>query len=75
MHADWWLHISLPQPRSSTPEADFLFFGLVVGQERELGYFSLSELETVRGPLGLPIERDLSFKPCPLSRVMRREIR
>src|SRR5206468_1119373 len=42
-------------------------FGLVIGLERELGYFSLTELEEVRGPLGLPIERDLHFEPCPLS--------
>ena len=43
-------------------------FGLVMGHERELGYFSLTELESVRGPLGLPIERDLFFQPCPLSK-------
>ncbi|MCL5772313.1 MAG: DUF2958 domain-containing protein [Actinobacteria bacterium] len=30
-----------------------LFFGLVCGFERELGYFSLSELESVKGPLGV----------------------
>ena len=45
-----------------------LCFGLVVGHARELGYFSLDELESVRGPLGLPIERDLSWEPVPLSR-------
>jgi hypothetical protein len=28
----------------------------------ELGYVSLAELRTVRGRLGLPIERDLSFR-------------
>ena len=28
----------------------------------ELGYVSLSELQTVRGRLGLPIERDLHFR-------------
>ena len=44
-----------------------LCFGLVIGHERELGYFSLEELEEVRGPMGLPIERDLYFKPCPVS--------
>ena len=38
------------------------FFGLVHGHEAELGYFMLSELEGVRGPLGLPIERDLYWK-------------
>lgn len=42
-------------------------FGLVVGHERELGYFSLQELETLRGPLGLPVERDLHFTPKPLA--------
>ena len=39
-------------------DGDDLFFGLVDGLEMELGYFSLAELESVRGPLGLPIERD-----------------
>jgi hypothetical protein len=31
--------------------------------EPELGYVSFAELETVRGPLGLSIERDLHFAP------------
>ena len=44
-----------------------LCFGLVQGLDRELGYFSLDELEAVRGPMGLPIERDLYWKPCPVS--------
>lgn len=30
--------------------------------EPELGYVSLSELATVRGRLGLPVERDLHFE-------------
>ena len=42
------------------------FFGLVVGHVSELGYFSLTELESLRGPLGLPVERDDSFAPTPL---------
>jgi len=37
------------------------FFGLVHGFEKELGYFSLSELQSVRGRFGLGIERDLHF--------------
>ncbi len=44
-----------------------LFFGVVVGHEREFGYFSLDELESIRGPIGLPVERDLHFKPTPAS--------
>lgn len=46
------------------------FFGYVIGFESELGYFSLKELQGVRGSLGLPIERDLYFQPCPLSKIM-----
>jgi hypothetical protein len=44
-----------------------LCFGLVIGHERELGYFSLDEILEVRGPFGLPVERDLYFEPKPLS--------
>ncbi len=43
------------------------FFGLVSGFEEELGYFSLSELQSVTGPLGLHIERDIHWTPKPLS--------
>jgi len=47
-------------------KVDFIFFGLVDGLELEFGYFSLSELESVRSQLGLPIERDLDFEPTTL---------
>lgn len=47
--------------------ADKIFFGLVDGFEKEWGYFSLDELTEAHGPLGLPIERDLYFKPTPRS--------
>ncbi len=43
------------------------FFGKVIGHETELGYFSLSEMQSITGPGGLTIERDLYFKPKPLS--------
>lgn len=42
-------------------DGDWLFFGLVIGFEKELGYFSLSEFATVKGPGGLGIERDMYF--------------
>ena len=48
---------------------DEALFGYVVGLEREWGYFVLSDLETVRGPLGLAIERDLYFRARPISQV------
>ena len=49
--------------------AEGLFFGLVMGHETELGYFSLEELQSVRGPGGLRIERDQYWRPTPLSQV------
>lgn len=47
------------------------FFGLCVGDEAELGYFSLSELENLRGKLGLPVERDLYFEPTSLDQLLQ----
>jgi Protein of unknown function (DUF2958) len=50
-------------------KVDFVFFGLVAGLEVELGYFSLSELKSIRGKYGLPVERDLYFEPTRLSEI------
>lgn len=44
-------------------------FGYVEGLENELGYFALSEIEEIHGPLGLKVERDLYFKPTILSKI------
>jgi hypothetical protein len=49
---------------------DFLFFGFVIGMESEFGYFLLSELESVRNRLGLPVERDLAFREGRLTEVV-----
>lgn len=54
-------------------DGDDLMFGLVSGFEVELGYFGLSELESVRGSLGLPIERDLYFEPKTLNALQEYE--
>ena len=53
-------------------DGEDLCFGFVVGHDQELGYFSLAEIDGVRGGLGLPVERDLYFTPCPLSNVRLR---
>jgi hypothetical protein len=45
------------------------FFGLVAGFDVELGYFLLSELQNVKGPLGLHVERDLHFEPATLKQL------
>lgn len=47
------------------------FFGLVFGFETELGYFVLDELMSARGPLGLPIERDVNWTPRTLAEVRK----
>jgi hypothetical protein len=47
-------------------KVDYLFFGLVIGYEIELGFFSLSELMDTRGPFGLSIERDKFYQPKTL---------
>jgi len=57
----WYISEGSPVTDAQGVEVDFKFFGLVDGQCKELGYVMLSELESVRGPMGLPIERDLYY--------------
>ncbi len=63
--SNWTWYIT----EGSVDEDDFLFFGYVVGIAEEWGYFVLSELKAARGPLNLPIERDLYFTPAPFSTI------
>jgi hypothetical protein len=48
---------------------DFIFFGYVIGHEKEWGYTSMNELLAVKGPADLYIERDEYFTPKPASQV------
>lgn len=61
--SNWTWYVSEYNP------TERLAFGLVYGLETEWGYFSVDELEQVRGPLGLRIERDLYFSPCQKSEL------
>jgi exonuclease III len=65
----WWITEGSPIKDENGNEVDFHFFGLVEGQDKELGYVSLSELENVHGPMGLPIERDLYWQPKTLEEI------
>ncbi|MBC8470361.1 MAG: DUF2958 domain-containing protein [Planctomycetes bacterium] len=70
--AQWTWYVSEGEPvldENGKEEIDFQFFGLVDGHEKELGYFNLSELENARGPMGLPIERDLYWQPKTLEEI------
>ena len=66
--AGWTWYASEGEPVGD----DFHFFGYVEGVENEWGTFALSELRGVHGVLGLPVERDLYFKPCPSSKITKR---
>lgn len=47
-------------------------YGYVVGFESELGYFSLKEIESIRGNLGLGVEMDMSFTPTSLGIIRKK---
>lgn len=46
----------------SDPDIAFGLCDLGLG-EPELGYVSVKEIKTIRGRLGLPVERDMHFTP------------
>lgn len=47
-------------------------FGYVISPfGAELGYFSLEEIKTIKGTLGIGVERDLYFKPTKLSIIKK----
>jgi hypothetical protein len=61
----WTWHLT----EASREGDDVLMFGLVDGHVKELGYVSLNELISVRGPMGLPIERDIYWSPAKLGDI------
>ena len=48
---------------------DWLFFGMVHGFEKEMGYFTLNELQSVKGTFGLGVERDMYYGNHTLAEV------
>ena len=47
-------------------------FGYVISPfGAELGYFSLEEIRSIKGSLGIGVERNLEFKPTKLSIIKR----
>jgi len=48
------------------------FFGYVVGDFPELGYFSLKELKEIEGPYGIGVEKlDDKFVPTPINKISK----
>ena len=73
---DSMVHIKLFDPAGSWTwyvmeydPKDRICYGWVCGFEQEFGSFKLAELETIPGPLGRRVERDLFFTPCLLSEL------
>ena len=47
-------------------------FGYVISPfGAELGYFSIEEIKSIKGSLGIGVERDLEFKPTKLSIIKK----
>lgn len=54
-------------------DGEDIFFGLVLGLDKELGYFSLSEMKEVnRTALRNYIVKDTEFKPLSVSEISRK---
>ena len=65
----WYITEGSPVRDKDNNAVDYVLYGLVDGHEKELGFFYLSELESVNGPMGLPIERDLYWQPKTLQEI------
>jgi len=65
----WYITEGSPEKDPDGNVVDYTLFGLVDGLEKELGYFRLPEIESVRGPMGLPVERDLWWEHKTLEEI------
>jgi hypothetical protein len=64
---NWTWFVTEGEPRGT----DFLFFGYVIGLDREWGYFTLKQLEEININ-HLTVERDLYFRQEEFSRCLTR---
>ena|SRR5438034_7619011 len=58
----WWVCAFDPDTQ--------IAWGVAELQTREVGSFSMAELVAFRGGFGLPIERDLHYRPVSIAEVM-----
>lgn len=68
---NWTWYVLEGEKVENDGKEDWEFFGYVVSDYPEFGYFTLSELEEVCVH-GLKVERDRYFKPCKLSECVDR---
>ena len=65
-----WLVIEGEPDHGETEDGDWVFFTKCFSHmcpEGELGYVTLAQLQEIKGPMGLGVERDLYFTSKPLS--------
>jgi hypothetical protein len=67
----WWTWYVLEADKMD--DGDYEMYALVVNGhgETEYGYFLLSELQNIRLPFGLGIERDIYFTPSKVKDVIK----
>ena len=64
----WYITEGSARRNDEGRAVDYLLFGLVVGQGKQLDYFWLSDFAD-RGPTGLAVERDLRWQPKTLAEI------
>ena len=66
---------ALLRGRSTGKQRSFGYLSIFGDHRDEWGYLSLDELESVSGPFGIGIERDLYFRSRPISELDPRALR
>lgn len=69
-YATWYVTEYSEVAPDGYPHLAFGYVVLNLGDAGELGYISIDELEELRGPGGLRVERDLHFGEHTLAEVM-----
>ena len=64
-NSNWTWYVAEYDPENG------MCWGLVDGFEKEFGFFTIDEIQKLKGPLKLPIERDMWFEKCNLNSLVR----
>jgi hypothetical protein len=65
----WYIAEGSPRRNPDGRAVDYLLYGLVQREHRELDYFWLSDLEIFHSPAGLPVMRDSRWRPKTLAEI------
>jgi hypothetical protein len=65
----WYITEGSARRNTDGKAVDYLLYGLVEGERRELNYFWLSDLGTLCSPTGLPVQRDRNWQPKTLQEI------